>query len=119
MFDQQIKKLEIITKEQCNELYEMYNRGKNDASLQKFQAFQEKLYESKLIFNFNWIRWYDGYDSLEDTKSDYSQLPIIKVSMLLTSIFQSEMFCQGTIEKHLQNETIQKLMERLIKLKEG
>lgn len=56
VFDQQIKKLEKITKEQCEELYEMYNRGKNDASLQKFQEFQEELYEYKIILNFNWMQ---------------------------------------------------------------
>ena len=112
VFDEQIKRLATITREQHDELYELFMKGKNDLSPHEFHAFHDKLYEYKIIFNFNWMRWYEGYDFLENAKSDYSQLPIIKVSMLLTSIFRSDHFSEGTIEKYLKNGVIQKLLER-------
>jgi hypothetical protein len=119
VFDEQLKRLANITKEQYLELYSLFNKGRKDASSKAFQAFHDKLYEIGLVFNFNWMRWYDGYDFLEDTKSDYTQLPLLKVSMFLTSIFRADRFSPGTIEQFLENGTIQKIIKRLIKLSEA
>ena len=116
VFDEQKEGLAKVTQEQFSELYKLFKKSKNDVSSPEFQKFHEKLYEYQIIFNFNWMRWYDGYDFLEDAKSDYSQLPVLNVSMLLTSIFRSEIFTPSTIEKHLNNGVIGKLMERMITL---
>ena len=59
------------------------------------------------------MRWYDGYDFLDEPKSDYTQLPLLKVSMLLTSIFRSEIFTPRIIKKYLENGVIDKLMSQL------
>ena len=59
------------------------------------------------------MRWYDGYDFLDDSKSDYSQLPLLKVSMYLTSIFRSEIFTSGAIKQYFENGVSDKLMSRL------
>lgn len=113
VFQEQTERLANITKEDFSELSILFNEGKKDVSSKAFQAFHEMLYATGLIFNFNWMRWYDGYDFLDDPKSDYAELPLLKVSMLLTSIFRSEFFTPGTIKKHLENGVIVKLVERL------
>ena len=113
VFQEQTERLANITKEDFSELFSLFNEGKKDISSKTFHAFHEKLYERGLIFNFNWMRWYDGYDFLDEPKSDYTQLPLLKVSMLLTSIFRSEIFTPGTIKKYLENGVFDKLMARL------
>lgn len=118
VFKEQTERLANITKEDFSELITLFNDGKKDISSKAFQAFHEKLYATGLIFNFNWMRWYDGYDFLDDPKSEYAELPLLKVSMLLTSIFRSEIFTPGTIKKHLENVVIGKLMSRLAYLKD-
>ena len=57
------------------------------------------------------MRWYDGYDYLDNPKSDYAQLPLLKVSMLLTSIFRSEIFTPGTVKKYFDNKVIELLID--------
>ncbi len=59
------------------------------------------------------MRWYDGYDFLDDSKSDYLQLALLRVSMYLTSIFRSEIFTSGAIKQYFENAVIDKLMSRL------
>lgn len=112
VFQEQLDRLAAITKEQCEELLVLFNKGKKDVASNAFQTFHAKLYKVGLIFNFNWMRWYDGYDILEDPKSNYSQLPLLKVSMLLTSIFRSDRFAPGTIKMYLENGVIEKLANR-------
>ena len=113
VFQEQTERLAKITKEDFSELSILFKEGKKEISSKAFQAFHEMLYAMGLIFNFNWMRWYDGYDFLDDPKSDYVELPMLKVSMLLTSIFRSEMFTPRTIKKYLENGVIDKLMARL------
>ena len=113
VFPEQTERLANITKEDFSELTILLNEGKKDISSKDFQAFHEKLYATGLIFNFNWMRWYDGYDFLDDPKSDYAELPILKVSMLLTSIFRSDRFAEGTVQKYLENGVIDELISRL------
>ncbi len=113
VFKEQAKRLANISKEDFSELTTLFNEAKKDISSKAFQAFHEKLYAKGLIFNFNWMRWYDGYDFLDNPKSDYSELPLLKVSMYLTSIFRSEMFIPDTIKKYLENGIVGKLVARL------
>lgn len=116
IFQEQKERLAITNKEDFYELITLFNEGKKDILSKDFKAFHEKLYVTGLIFNFNWMRWYDGYDFLEDAKSDYVQLPLLKVSMLLTLIFRSEIFTPYTIKKYLESGVIDKLMSRFASL---
>ena len=111
VFQEQTERLANITKEDLSDLITLFNASKKDISSNAFQAFHEKLYATDLIFNFNWMRWYDGYDFLDDPKSNYAELPMLKVSMLLTSIFRSDIFTPGTIKKYLENRVIDRLID--------
>ena len=113
VFDVQKERLANITKEQFAELAQLFNEGKESSTSKAFQKFSTKLCESGLIFEFNWMRWYDGQELLEDANADYLQLTLLEVSMLLTFIFRSDRFNPGTIKFYLEKSVIHKLINGL------
>ena len=115
VFDVQKERLASISKEQFEDLRQLFDEAKESSTLESFQKFSTRLHESGLIFEFNWMRWYDGHELLEDANTDYSQLSLLEVSMLLTYIFRSDRLNPGTIQFYLEKGVKGKLISRLSK----
>ena len=78
-----------------------------------FSQFHQSLYDLNLIFNFKWMAWHSGWKNLNDSSFDFSQSTLLDLSMYLTAICRADRFNEGTIEQHLKNGSIGKVVERL------
>jgi len=116
IFEKQEALLKSITKDQYAELVSLYKEiKKSDGTQSKaFQTFHEKLYELKIIFDFKWMKWYEGLAILTDVNTDYSKLSLLQISMLLTAIFRSDRFDDVSIKQNLDNGIIKKLIEQFV-----
>ena len=103
VFEKQAAALKSISKEQYGELIKLYKKIKksDDTHSDTFQAFHEKLYELGIIFDFKWMRWYEGRTLLKDPHTDFCKLSLMQVSMLLTAIFRSDRFDDVSIKQYV------------------
>ncbi len=97
-------------------LYEQLTPGDNDAEIihnDSFRILHEKLYDLKLIFDFDWRAWHRGWKHIKNTRFDYSRSSLLDISMYLTAIFRADRFNEGTIVQNIKNGTIGKILEQL------
>lgn len=116
VFEKQEAVLKSISKEQYSELIKLYKKikKKDDTQSKSFQEFHKKLYELKIIFDFKWMRWYEGHALLKDPHTDYSKLSLLQISMLLTAIFRSDRFDDVSIKQYTENGVMKKLIEQVV-----
>ncbi len=107
--------LDTVSKEDFESLALLYNSVKQQTGLKDFKSaryyleLNEKLYEMKLIFNFNWMSWDTGKKNIMDTNFDFSNCSLLDLSMYLTTIFRADRFSDGTIEENFRNGTLDKI----------
>lgn len=116
VFKKQESVLKSTSKEQYAQLVKLYKKIKKSDNTfsESFQAFHEKLYELGIIFDFNWMRWYEGLSLLNDPNTDYSKLSLLQISMLLTAIFRSDRFDEVSIKQYTQTRIIERLIEQVV-----
>lgn len=119
VFKEQAQYLTSIPKEDFQHLIQLFDASKkhsNGDKLMRSETFQElhqKLYDMKLIFDFNWGAWHKGWKNINDNSFDYSNCSLLDISMYLTAIFRADRFSEGTIEQNFKNGTLEKLFKRL------
>lgn len=117
IFEKQIIKLNVITKEQFDSLIKLFNETKSGKeNSESFNAFHHSLYDLGVIFDFNWMRWDEGQSMLNNLQTDYSQLSLLQISMLLTLIFRADRFDDVSISLNFQNGNLNKIFERLVNI---
>jgi hypothetical protein len=118
-FEKQEKHLEKIKKENFHRLVELFENMKQEVKEKSimenrlFYEFHQMLYDLEIIFNFNWMAWQKGWKEIHDTKTDFSNCSLLKISMYLTAIFRADRFCDGVIDENFKNKTLDKIFERL------
>ncbi len=119
VFEKQKIYLDTITKEDRQNLIDLYETVKGQSSKENFMkaetfsSFHEKIYEMKLVFNFNWMSWDTGKKNIMDTNFDFSNCSLLDISMYLTTIFRADRFSDGTIEENFRNGTLEKIFNTL------
>jgi hypothetical protein len=82
-------------------------------SIETFTELHHLIYELKLIFNFNWMAWHNGWENINNTNFDYSKSSLLELSMYLTAIFRADRFSDRTIEMNFTNGTLDKMFDGL------
>jgi hypothetical protein len=119
VFGEQQQYLSSIPKEDFQKLLQLYDTLEqhgydNDFMLMDaFREVHESLYTIKLIFNFNWMAWHQGWKNINDAGFDYSDSSLLDISMYLTAIFRADRFSDGTIEHNFKNGTLDKVFNAL------
>jgi len=119
VFNKQKNYLNSIPKHEFQKLVGMFDKLKSEGDSDKFissetfQELHEMLYDMKLIFDFNWMAWHDGWKNINDTNYDFSSCSLLDTSMYLTAIFRADRFSDGTIEQNFRNGTLDKIFDRL------
>jgi hypothetical protein len=116
VFEKQEQHLNSISKREWDELFRAYDnlhfRNQNEILKDEaFEVFHRQLYDLGLIFNFKWMDWKKGHLNLIESNFSYSSLPLVQLSMYLTSIFRLDHFNEGNIDIHFSNGNIQTIME--------
>lgn len=75
------------------------------------EDFLSKVYENKILVNFNWEDWQEGKEIIENEDFDYNTLDILGICKLLTGIIQSEPFIDGGLKNYFEDGTILKVLE--------
>lgn len=119
VFNDQENYLKSIPKHEFQKLVGLFDnlksQGESDKfmSSETFQEFHKMLYDMKLIFDFKWMAWHEGWKNINDTNYDFSGCSLLDTSMYLTAIFRAERFSDGTIEQNFRNNTLDKIIDRL------
>jgi len=119
VFNEQEKYLKTIPKEDLKKLIGLFDnlKAKDDSdkfmSSETFQEFHKMLYDMKLIFDFKWMAWHEGWKNIKDTNYDFLDCSILDTSMYLTAIFRADRFSDGTIEQNFRNATLDKIFDSL------
>lgn len=115
VFEKQIIYLDTIPKENLQDLIDLFKTIKADSNNENFKntkeftGLNERLYNLKLIFNFNWMSWDTGKKNIMDANFDFSNCSLLDLSMYLTTIFRADRFNDGTIEENFRNGTLEKI----------
>lgn len=75
------------------------------------EDFLSKVYENKILVNFNWEEWQEGKEIIENEDFDYNTLDLLGICKLLTGIIQSESFIDGGLKNYFEDGTILKVLE--------
>ena len=110
---EQEKILSKIKGDQFQELLQLFELGKHDRNSEAFLDFIQKLYDLNLVFVFKWMTWYEGHKLLKDANTDYSQLSLLQLSMLLTVIVRSDRFDEYSLKYYLENGNLEKIIKKL------
>ncbi|OLY93476.1 hypothetical protein SAMN05444008_10848 [Cnuella takakiae] len=73
-------------------------------------AVNQKLYDLKLIFNFQWMDWDEGRKIYNDPHFDFGSLSPLEASMMLTAICRSDRFSDGELLEAFLKGKVQKLV---------
>jgi hypothetical protein len=119
VFKEQEKYLKSIPEEDFRALIQMYDRFKEQGyddrfmSSDSFHDLHKTLYDMKLIFDFDYMTWHEGWKNINAETFDYSKSSLLELSMFLTSIFRADRFSDGTIEQNFRNGTLDKIFNSL------
>jgi len=119
VFKEQEKYIKTIPREDFQKLVQLFDNLKEQGYSNKFlssEAFKElheMLYDMKLIFNFKWMAWHEGWKNINDTNVDYSGCSLLDASLYLTAIFRADRFSDGTIEQNFKNGAFDKIFNTL------
>lgn len=120
IFKKQKKHLEKIAKEKYIQLLDQYNKAKDDwYKGEKFSEFHKMLYNLKIVFSFNWMRWTAGKRVLINDNIDYSKCSLLDLSMFITTIFRSDRFDDVSIKEFEGNGVLGKIFQRMDRIING
>lgn len=118
-FELQNEHLLTIPKEEFQHLAGLFDKlmlsGENGRLMGSdlFVALFKRLYELKIIFDFKWMDWDEGWKNIKNRNYDYSRCTLLELSMYLTAIFRADRFSEGTIEENIENGTLQKIFNAI------
>jgi len=122
VFEKQRQYLNRISREDLNKLFEIYEQLKaigydhEFMNGKHFHKLHKLIYDLKIIFDFKWATWDDGWKDIYNSNYDYSESSLLELSMYLTTIFRADRFSEGTIEENFRNGTLDKIFERMLHL---
>ena len=111
--------LNTIAKEDIKDLIDLFksiygdNKDENFKYAKEFTGLNKKLYNLKLIFNFNWMSWDTGKKNIMNTDFDFSDCSLLEISMYLTTIFRADRFNDGLLVENFRNGTLEKIFNSL------
>lgn len=106
--------LNQIADEEWENLIESYRDLKREGlGGEAFPIFHAMLYDLKIIFSFNWIRWNERERLLIGSEADFEKLNLLEISMLLTFIFRSDRFNDVSIINAFNKGILDKIFKRL------
>ncbi|MBV6641041.1 MAG: hypothetical protein KI791_09990 [Cyclobacteriaceae bacterium] len=79
----------------------------------------ELLNEKDLVLRFDWMKWSEGSDFEKQQNWDFSKKDEKFCLKLLTSLVRNDHFIDGFLDKHFRSGLLEKLIRRLMDLKEG
>ena len=82
---------------------------------ERLTAIIEQVYESGLIFSFNWMKWKQGWKNIQDKDFDFGSCSMIEISMYITAIFRCDRFDEGAIQRYINSGTVNKIIMSLQK----
>lgn len=116
-FKEQEQKLRVLPQNVFQEMAELFDAIDPMKRLREDEAFEqlhERLYQHKIIFNYNWMSWQEGQIALDKGNVDFPNCTLLKLTMYLTVIFRGDRFSDGTILKFYQNGTLQRIIHALL-----
>ena len=75
--------------------------------------FREVLWEKRILIVFDWSAWKEGIKMLEDRDADFSNLDLITLVKLLTTIVRADRFSTGLLMSKFSDGTILNILYRL------
>ena len=75
--------------------------------------FHRVIYDKNIGLVFDWMKWKEGQDILENVKGDYSEIDLITLVKLITTIVRNDRFCTGYLESKFQDGVILKILYRI------
>jgi Family of unknown function (DUF6508) len=75
--------------------------------------FHDTVYDKKMVVVFDWMKWDEGRDILENNDSDFSKLDLMTLVKLITSIVRYDRFSTGYLVGKFEDGTILKILFRL------
>lgn len=119
VFKKQEQYLNSMPKKDFQKLIQLFDilkqKGYGDKFMSStiFHELHEMLYDLKLIFDFKWMAWHEGWKNINDTNFDYTGISLLDISMYLTAIFRSDRFSDVTIKQNFKNGTLDKIFNAL------
>lgn len=77
------------------------------------EKFLEVVYELNLIIVFNWTKWKEGAEILNNKEQNFENYDIITLCKLITAIVRSDRFCDGNLVGNFENKNIEKILRAL------
>jgi len=75
--------------------------------------FHDTIYDKNIEIVFDWGNWDEGRDILENENKDYSNLDLITLVKLITTIVRNDRFSTGYLVSKFKDGTILKILNRL------
>lgn|SRR5690348_1071305 len=119
VFNEQESYLNTIPKHEFQKLVRFFDDVKKQGYGDKFMSsdifneLHKMLYDMKLIFDFKWMAWHEGWKNINDKNYDFSSCSLLDTSMYLTAIFRADRFSDGTLEQNFRNGTLDKIFNTL------
>jgi hypothetical protein len=115
--EKQREYLKTVPKENWVKLLELFRMaeqetGRSLSTNRSLSDLHHMLYEKKLIFDFRWMVWKEGWKNLDSENFDFKSCTALDLSMYLTAIFRGERFTDGTIEHYFRNGKLTRIFDR-------
>ena len=75
--------------------------------------FRQIAYELGIVLNFDWQAWEEGKQILESKSPDLSNLDLLTLCKITTSIIRADRFCEGTLVFHLESGLILQIIRAM------
>ena len=126
-----IKKIQELTKEDLQSLFNLIPEIKNTKTFYKEKPklndgktiemrypeeaevvwkFHDLVYKIPIIISFDWPSWEEGREIINDDDYDFNSLDIVAICKLITAIVRNERFCEGALLSAFRNGTMLKLL---------
>ncbi len=75
--------------------------------------FHDIVYDKKMILLFDWPKWMEARELLDDKEADFSELDLIKLCKLITVIVRNDRFSTGYLGGRFEDGIILKILYRI------
>ena len=75
--------------------------------------FHDIVYDKKMILLFDWPKWMEARELLDDKEADFSELDLIKLCKLITVIVRNDRFSTGYLGGSFEDGIILKILYRI------
>lgn len=75
--------------------------------------FHKIVYDKEIVLVFDWMKWEEGKDILENGVGDYNSFDFLTLVKLITTIVRNNRFCEGYLVSKFEDGTVLKILNRI------